>query len=91
MTGAPAIRPAEPLSPADWLTLWQTVCFDLPLAFSGQAGALADGTHAPSPAAGDRNGPQARNRPADTQARAWNRSGADFASEFLEELEGCFA
>jgi hypothetical protein len=91
MTDAPALQRAESLFPADWLTLWKTVCFDLPLALTGGAGSLADEPHEPSPTARDRNRSQAPNRPVDVDGNALDRSRNDFASEFLEELEGCFA
>jgi len=90
MKGAPAVDPNRALSPTEWLDLWRTVYFDLPLALATEAGQTAAGAAPPSAAAGGRTRSLDRRR---SQAEAGDPGGGrdDFASEFLDRLEGCFA
>lgn len=85
MSVAPTIDPDRALSPADWLDLWRTVYFDLPLALAARPGRADDEVAA----AGGRNPVPASRHPAEAGDQVSPRE--DFASEFVDRLEGCFA
>lgn len=86
MRGAPTIDPNWALSPTDWLDLWRTVYFDLPIALAARRERATDMQ------AGAGLNP-------DPTSRHWSEAEAgdpgsyreDFASEFIDRLEGCFA
>lgn len=96
MQGASTIHSTRPLSSADLLDLWRTVYFDLPLALAGQPDSLDGERRQPPTTIGGGTGSKIRNskirnRPAGVEAGDPGRDEADFASEFLDGLEGCFA
>lgn len=91
MQGALTIDLTRPLLPTDWLDLWRTVYFDLPLTLAGQPGSRHGERQQPSTAIGGGTGSMVRNRLAGAEVGDPDRNEADSASDFLEGLEGCFA
>lgn len=94
-------RSSHPTTPDEWLALWRTLWFDLPLEFAGGPRSIESGAgHVSAETNGEPTGENVAATTIDrdaarcqmsVRARGASLGDDDFAQDLLEELQaGCF-